>query len=116
MGAVGNSGGAAPCPKSEPDVSSCIYGLFFATDGEDFCQTVFSPCLLSGKQFLIFFHVETARLLVGESVCFKTDESPKVQWRIRILSPRLSVHEANGTFDLHDIDRAFSRCAHRTRM
>ena len=71
------------------------------------------PCLLLGKHFLIF-HVETARLvLVGGTICFLIDESPKVTWGIRILSPWLAVHEANGTSDLHDIDCAFG-CARST--
>jgi hypothetical protein len=102
-------------PLSEPDVSSSsMLGFIFRQ--KTFYQTAFffSPCYLSGKQFLIV-RIETASLVAGESSCFLVDESPKVEWGIRILSSRSAVHEANGTSDLHDIDCA-SRCARRTRI
>jgi len=112
----GNSGGAAPCPSLNLMFFREFLGFIFRHWREDFYKTVFFfslPCLLLGKHFLIF-HVETARLvLVGGTICFLIDESPKVTWGIRILSPWLAVHEANGTSDLHDIDCAFG-CARST--
>jgi len=101
--------------KPGPDVSVHCLGFIFRHWPRKLLLPniiFFSPCLLSGKHFLIF-HVKTARLVVGGSICFLIDESPKVKWGIRILSSRLAVHEANGTSDLHDIDCAFG-CARST--